>query len=135
MMWYLGDGSLVVNEEKNTVMLRLSTDGFSKERVEFLAGKLRDQGIDCHRNGDNRIQVEARGIAAFFDFIGHESPVKCYAYKFDLPDWRFKAKRMREVADELGDGLQPTVAFGENRARAVFSGIGEWEAPVFAGAC
>jgi hypothetical protein len=102
MMWYLGDGSLVVNEQKNTVMLRLSTDGFSEERVEFLAGKLRDQGIACHRNGDNRIQVEARGIAAFFDFIGRESPVKCYAYKFDLPDWRFKAKRMREVADELG---------------------------------
>jgi hypothetical protein len=100
MMWYLGDGSFVKGD--NTVVLRLSTDGFSPERVEFLATKLREIGIACHRNNDNRIMVEARGIPAFFDFIGRSSPVACYNYKFELPEWRFEAKRMREVADELG---------------------------------
>ena len=102
MMWYLGDGSVVQPENGSTVMLRLSTDGFNVERVEYLVSKLNEKGIDCHRNKDNRIQVEAKGIPSFFNFIGRKSPVECYAYKFDLPEWRFEAKRMSEVADELG---------------------------------
>ncbi len=102
MMWYLGDGSVVQPENGSTIMLRLSTDGFNVERVEYLVSKLNEKGIDCHRNKDNRIQVEAKGIPAFFNFIGRKSPVECYAYKFDLPEWRFEAKRMSEVADELG---------------------------------
>jgi len=98
-MWYLGDGSLV--KGKDTVMLRLSTDGFAPDRVKFLSKRLRDKGIACHRNNDNRIMINAKGIPAFFDFIGRKSPVKCYDYKFELPEWRFTSKRLREVADEL----------------------------------
>ena len=102
MMWYLGDGSVVVDNIKNTIMLRLSTDGFAPERVEFLVSKLQEKGINCHRNGDNRIQVDANGIPLFFNFIGHESPIACYSYKFEkIPTWRFTAKHMKEVADEL----------------------------------
>jgi len=101
MMWYLGDGSLVKPEDNSTVMLRLSTDGFLKEGVLLLAKKLNDIGIKCHRNNDNRIMVDARGIPAFFNYIGRTSPVKCYDYKFDLPEWRFESKRMKEVAEEL----------------------------------
>jgi hypothetical protein len=100
MMWYLGDGSLV--QGNNTVMLRLSTDGFLPEKVEFLAEKLREKNIDCHRNNDNRIMVNAKGIPTFFNFIGRKSPVKCYEYKFDLPEWRFESKRLSDVAKELG---------------------------------
>tara|TARA_Y100000310_G_scaffold345250_1_gene463117 strand:- start:1668 stop:2669 length:1002 start_codon:yes stop_codon:yes gene_type:complete len=109
MMWYLGDGSLV--SENNTIMVRLSTDGFDTERVEFLAKKLNSIGILCHRNNDNRIQIKAKGIPAFFDFIGRKSPVKCYDYKFDLPEWRFEAKRMRQVADELNVDYQRLAYF------------------------
>lgn len=100
MMWYLGDGSCV--NDKGSVQLRLSTDGFSERGVEFLAQKLQEKGIACHRNNDNRIYIEAKGIPKFFDFIGRTSPVKCYEYKFDLPEWRYTAKRMSEVAEELG---------------------------------
>jgi hypothetical protein len=100
MMWYLGDGSLV--QTGDAIVVRLSTDGFTPENVEFLAEKLREKGIACHRNNDNRIWIKAKGIPAFFDFIGRQSPIKCYDYKFDLPEWRFEAKRLREVADELG---------------------------------
>ena len=101
MIWYLGDGSLKIDEDNNTVTLRLSTDSFSKKGVEFLASKLQEKGIDCHRNNDNRILIEARGIPKFFEFIGKESPVKCYEKKFKLPEWRLDSKRMRDVADEL----------------------------------
>ena len=100
-IWYLGDGSIVQPEDKSTAMLRLSTDGFTKDGTEYLVKKLREKGILCHRNNENRIQVEARGIPAFFKFIGTKSPVSCYDYKFDLPLWRLESKRMREVAEEL----------------------------------
>lgn len=101
MMWYLGDGSLVKPENDSTVMLRLSTDGFDPKGVELLVSKLKEVSILCHRNGDNRIMVNSRGIPAFFNYIGRVSPVKCYDYKFDLPEWRFESKRMKEVAEEL----------------------------------
>jgi len=101
-MWYLGDGSIVQPKDNSTIMLRLSTDGFTEDEVEYLVLQLNEKGIKCHRNNDNRIQIKSTGIPAFFDFIGKKSPVKCYDYKFDLPEWRFKSKRMREVAEELG---------------------------------
>jgi hypothetical protein len=100
MLWYLGDGSVV--QQNNTITLRLSTDAFSTESVEFLAQKLTGIGIKSHRNNDNRILVETRYIPAFFDFIGKKSPVRCYDYKFALPEWRFTAKRMKDVAKEIG---------------------------------
>jgi len=99
MIWYLGDGSVV--DVNNSIALRISTDSFSEKGVEFLAGKLREKGIECHRNNDNRIYIESRGIPKFFEFIGRESPVKCYDYKFKLPEWRLESKRMRDVADDL----------------------------------
>jgi Holliday junction resolvase len=102
MLWYLGDGSTVSTmREIHSEMLRLATDGFTSEHVDILAKRLRDVAIACHRTNDNRIMIEARGIPAFFDFIGRKSPVACYDYKFDLPEWRFTSKRMREIADEL----------------------------------
>jgi LAGLIDADG DNA endonuclease family len=104
MLWYLGDGSVV--SQNDIVTIRLSTDAFTKEEVEFLAGKLTEKGIDSYRNNDNRVQVRTAAVPAFFDFIGRESPVECYKYKFDLPEWRFEAKRMSQVAEELGIDYQ-----------------------------
>lgn len=100
MRWYLGDGCVVARN--NTVTLRLSTDGFAMEKVEMLVGKLQQIGIKCHRNNENRIRVDAKGIPAFFDLIGRISPIECYKYKFDrIPLWRFESKRMKEVSDRL----------------------------------
>jgi len=101
MMWYLGDGCLHTYNNSATAGAKLSTDGFSPERVHFLVDKLLEVGIKCHRNNLNRIRIDAKGLPAFFDFIGRESPIKCYNYKFDLPLWRFESKRLSEVAEEL----------------------------------
>lgn len=111
MMWYLGDGSVVHPKDDSKIMLRISTDGFKKEGVELLVEKLNNIGIVCHRNNDNRVQIKARGIPAFFNYIGRTSPVKCYNYKFDLPEWRFESKRMREVAEQLGVDYQRLAYF------------------------
>ena len=100
MMWYLGDGSVVYSND--TIVLRLSTDGFLKEKVEILVDKLNKLGILCIRTNENRIYLKAKGVPVFFNFIGTKSPIKCYNYKFDrVPKWRFEAKRMKDVAKEL----------------------------------
>jgi hypothetical protein len=100
MMWYLGDGSVVV--KKGSIVVRLSTDGFLPEKVEMLVKKMNDIGILCHRSNENRININARGVPAFFNLIGRKSPVSSYNYKFDrIPFWRFESKRMKEVASEL----------------------------------
>jgi len=100
MMWYLGDGSCMIG--KQTIVVRLSTDGFTPDRNELLVEKLKNKGIACHRNYFNRIFIEAKGIPAFFNFIGRKSPIECYDYKFNkIPFWRFESKRMKEVSDEL----------------------------------
>ena len=101
MLWYLGDGT-VINKD-NTCVVRLSTDSFPKEQIEdILIPKLKDHDIDCVRTSENRIRVVAKGLPGFFNLIGRTSPIKCYQYKFNLPEWRFTAKRMRDVASELG---------------------------------
>jgi len=102
MMWYLGDGSVTQPDKGKRIMVRFATDGFLPEEVEFLAEKIRKVGIKAHRDDCNRVFIKARGIPAFFNYIGRTSPVKCYDYKFDLPSWRFESKRMKEVSKELG---------------------------------
>ena len=102
MIWYLGDGTLIADDDTNTVIIRLSTDSFLPERVEMLVQKLNEKGIACHRSNNNRVLIEAKGIPGLFAFIGKTSPVKSYDYKFEMPEWRFSAKRMSDVAKELG---------------------------------
>ena len=97
--WYLGDGSLSVTE--TTISAKLATDGFTKERNDMLVDKVREIGIICHRNNDNRIRIDVKGIPAFFNLIGIESPVSCYDYKYRVPGFRLNSKRMSDVAEEL----------------------------------
>lgn len=102
MMWYLGDGSVINQNNWQSMKVRLSTDGFKRSGVQLLVDKLNGLKIWCHIDFDQRIQVKARGVPAFFDYIGRKSPIKCYDYKFNLPTWRFESKRMKEVSVELG---------------------------------
>jgi len=100
MIWYLGDGSLV--KTKSSITIRLSTDGFDKEKNEMLVEKLKYCGIKSKVNSDNRIRINNNSISDFFNFIGRSSPIGCYQYKFDLPIWRLESKRMSIVAKEIG---------------------------------
>jgi len=106
LLWYLGDGSVVNNRQSNTIVICFATDAFRPEDNDRLVGLLGKVGIICHRNNSNRIQIEAKGVPGFFSFIGRKSPIKCYQYKFDVPEWRFEAKRMSDVAEELGVDYQ-----------------------------
>jgi hypothetical protein len=89
LLWYLGDGSLTYIEESNTYVVRFATCAFSVEDVEnILMPKLTRLGLECSRDeSKNDIRIKAASIGHFFDIIGHKSPISCYDYKFDIPEW------------------------------------------------
>jgi hypothetical protein len=101
VLWFLGDGTCIIRN--NTIVVRLSTDSFAFDKVEMLVDRLKEKNINCKRTSENRIRIMAKGIPAFYNFIGHKSPISCYNYKWDrVPKFRFESKRMSEVAEELG---------------------------------
>ncbi len=89
MLWYLGDGSLTHIEECNTYVVRLSTCAFSPNEIEnILIPKLAEHNIEGYRDQHkNDIRIAASSIGRFFDFIGNKSPISCYDYKFNIPEW------------------------------------------------
>ena len=89
MLWYLGDGSLTVVEESNTAFIRFATCSFLVDDIEnILMPKFRDIGFECVRDSSkNDIRLSASSIVKFFNYIGHKSPIECYDYKFEYPEW------------------------------------------------
>lgn len=95
LLWYLGDGSLVYNKN-----LKLATCGFSDEDINtILIPKLENLGIHCylgHWKQYAYIWIRRDSMGKFFDFIGHESPISCYAYKFNCEKW-YTYKRLSDI--------------------------------------
>lgn len=80
--WYIGDGS-ISNKGKN---LRICSQGFSIDDVNYAIGEFNKLGIICHRlPSDNSIQVSRKdSIKKFFEYIG-DCPKEIediYGYKF-----------------------------------------------------
>lgn len=88
MLWYLGDGS--VHWDRNKLSIQLSTDGFIRNDVAQLCEKLYNIGIKCTHAKNNRILLGVDATINFFNIIGWKSPIRCYEYKFAVPEWRKK---------------------------------------------
>lgn len=102
LLWYLGDGSLSQKDETNARSLYFAANCFSKESIEkILIPKFLDIGIEVSRiSGSNGIFIKTSSIVKLLNFMGGESPVDCYSYKFDIEEWRLK-KTMKQVSSEL----------------------------------
>jgi hypothetical protein len=102
MLWYLGDGSFHYNPNENNSLLRLATCSFLPEDIEsILIPKLKALGIQCERTKcKNDIQILPESTGTFFNFIGRKSPIHCYDYKFDVPDWMFLHKLTDIIPDK-----------------------------------
>lgn len=99
-MWYYGDGTIINNKVSNTCVLRLSTDGFTRQEVDFLIEQLKIQAGINSVNADGRIRLRTESIPVFFSYIGKKSDISCYSYKFDIDEWRF-LKSMKAAAIDL----------------------------------
>jgi len=101
-LWYLGDGSFFYDTIRNCSALRLATCSFFPEDIDYiLIPKLVSLGIACKRlESKNDIQILPASAGAFFNFIGKKSPIRCYDYKFDVPDWMFKIRLVDIVKND-----------------------------------
>jgi len=88
LLWYLGDGLLI--KLTKSVCIELCTDGFSKKCIDLLAEKLNKldifSSIKKNKKNQYRIIINLNSIRRFFCLIGWESPIKCYDYKFNIPN-------------------------------------------------
>jgi len=94
LLWYLGDGSIGgCNRNKMSIStnLHLATCGFTpEENNDILIPKLGQLGIRArYGRVKNDIIVCSDSIKPFFDTIGLKSPISCYNYKFEVPQWLF----------------------------------------------
>jgi len=107
LLWYLGDGSLSSLNKNNSRTLYFSTNSFSKESIEKnLVTKFEKIGMEVSRiTSDNRLFLKTKSIVKLLKYMGGESPVKCYSYKFDIEPWRLK-KSMKDVSSELNIDYQ-----------------------------
>jgi hypothetical protein len=89
LLWYLGDGS--IGRQITATNPHLATCGFTpEENNNILIPKLSKLGIRClYGRVKNNIIICSDSIKIFFDIIGHKSPISCYDYKFEVPEWLF----------------------------------------------
>lgn len=107
LLWYLGDGSLSSVNDNNSRSLYFATNSFRRESIEnILVKKLKEIGIVTSRiTSDNRLFIDTKSMPRILEYMGGESPVQSYSYKFDIEDWR-KMKSMKEVSIELNIDYQ-----------------------------
>jgi len=98
LVWYLAHGTLV--KSGRSFVVRLTSGYFTGENNEILVERIKNVGIDCYQNKEGRINISAKGISSFFNYIGSESPIESHKHKFDIPDWRIKTKRTRQVSED-----------------------------------
>ena len=102
LLWYLGYGSLSIRST-NSMTLYFATNSFTRVAIKNnLITKLEHLGIQTSRiTKDNRLFIKTESIVPLINYMGGESPVECYSYKFDIPSWRLN-RTMKQTAKELG---------------------------------
>jgi len=103
VLWYLGDGCLSSGSETgNSRYLYFATQGFPRKSLEeIVVPKFGEIGVEVRSvNKDNCVNISAISFWDLLKFMGGESPVGCFDYKFDLEEWR-KLPGMHEVSEML----------------------------------
>ena len=102
MLWYLGDGSFYYDSNRHCSSLRLATCSFFPEDIDnILIPKLLSVGLKSQRlDSKNDIQILPESTGVFFNLIGRKSPIQCYDYKFNVPDWLFKTRLIDIVSND-----------------------------------
>ena len=107
LLWYLGDGSVGRHKKNEQLMCTnasLATCGFTpEENNNILIPKLAKMGIRClYGRSKNDIIVCSDSMRTFFNTIGRKSPISCYDYKFEIPQWLF-LKTLKMIMPNIRD--------------------------------
>ena len=82
--WYIGDGSVDPVKSGND-RVRLSTQGFNTNDVNFLVKLFGDINIKSYRQKNNTLNLSRKDTKKFLRYIG-KCPVECYKYKWRTLD-------------------------------------------------
>lgn len=99
LLWYLGDGS--ITKYGISYVIRIATCSFDPIDIEtILIPKLKSVGIESIRTKEkNDIKMPTSSLNDFFNFIGENSPINCYEYKFKYASW-LNLYRISDVAKD-----------------------------------
>ncbi len=100
LLWFLGDGCLSLDKGKYPTVV-LCTNAFSDECRLLLSNKLSALGMQTGKRSCGSMYIPTSSVSAFYDFIGTKSPVKCYDYKFEVPEY-IRLTRSEEVRRKFG---------------------------------
>jgi hypothetical protein len=100
LLWFLGDGSVYLDKKRYPVVV-LCTNSFSDKCRSVLSNKLSTLGIQSGNRPDGSIYIPTSSVNFFYDLIGWSSPVGCYSYKFEIPEY-VKLTRSEQVRQEFG---------------------------------
>lgn len=104
LLWYLGDGHI----DAKWGNIFLYTNSFNAADVNRVVELLNQSGVQCkfywarsqgtYKKDYPVIYISSKNTPSFFEFVGVESPIKCYDYKFDVPDWFPGAVRISHLS-------------------------------------
>jgi hypothetical protein len=85
LLWYIGDGNL----DKRSQHIRLCTNGFDENHVDFLVQELNDLTFESYKQryyDQYVIVIPRKKVKQFLHYIG-PCPIVCYQYKWDYRDY------------------------------------------------
>jgi len=102
--WYIGDGFLT-HTQKGTQYIRLSTDDFLQEDINWLIKELLKIGFKATiQPSSNRIIISVYSTKAFLKYIG-DCPVECYQYKWNYIKGVKNDDTLKQFAENAGENM------------------------------
>lgn len=105
LLWYLGDGYI----DPRWGNIFLYTNSFDTADVKRAVKLLNQVNVRCkfywarsqgsYKKDYPVIYISSKNAPSFFEFVGVKSPVKCYDYKFNVPDWFPGAMRISYLSE------------------------------------
>lgn len=105
LLWYLGDGHI----DSRWGNIFLYTNSFDRADVKRVVELLNKKGVWCEYHlargqGNYKrdypiIYIGSKNTPSFFEFTGIKSPVKCYDYKFSVPEWLPGSVRISHLSE------------------------------------
>lgn len=96
LFWYIGDGGLIKGQYYQ--YLKLSTNAFSEEDLDFVQSKLKCFEPKIYGESQKLLYIPRHRIRKFLDMIG-PCPVLCYKHKWEYDEYKYEGclRRQDEV--------------------------------------